>query len=136
MNLSEDKLKTSVIRLKDKLNSKNLDKFLNIKVSCRNEISNFTCCSWRFHFFNQKQEFKSQDIDELIELLQELSIRDAGNAAYIRNYFSYLLLPIASLIISDEPKNIVEYQRKFVALSIFAEKSSQILRLYFHSLLL
>lgn len=79
-------------------------------------------------YFIYRQEFKSQDVDELIELLQELT-NDAENAVHIRNYFSYLVLPIASLIAAEEAKNIVEFQRKFVVLSIFAETSNQVLRL-------
>lgn len=67
-------------------------------------------------------------MDELIELLRELSVKDVAAAVHIRNYFSYLLLPIASLIMAEETKNIVEFQRKFVVLSIYAETSHQVLR--------
>lgn len=123
--LSEDKLRSSVLRLKEKVNSKDIKKFLDLKVS----FASFARVDGilMIYFFNFK-EFKSQDIDELLELLKDLSIHNVSYAFHIRKCFSYLLMPIASLILDEESKNVQKFQQKCIALSIFSENNQQVLR--------
>lgn len=124
MNLSEDKIRKSLLNFNAAVKSSEITKFLKQKV-CPNYFAHmFMSDSSIFLIF---QELLPGHVDEIIVLLCKLLEDSPSNAFHIRIHFSSLLLPIVSAYLELPEEDLKCFQRKCVALSLLSETNRQVL---------
>ena len=126
MDLCEDKIRKSLVKLNEIVKSSEINKLLKEKVWF---AKIFLWNTWFYEFIEISfKELSSQHVDEIIELLCKLLLQNPQLAYQIRLHFTSLLLPVVSRFLSEANEDFAGFQRKCIALSILAETNQQVSR--------